>query len=146
MNIRHILRVSVCLLLAGCDGQLEVSGIKPGSEEFGRFPEVMRQFPVWQPIDTPEYDFEVRDGARKPSGGIRYTTGLKPEEIIQLFQSSAESLNCQLNQSEDHQVQYMCDNDPARGLELYIRSVSASDTEVNILFLETTPEFEKVSF
>lgn len=145
-HVRPVLAIAVCGLLGGCFGPLEVSKVTSGSSEFDRLPEVMRAFPIWQPVDTPLYDFETRDGARRPSGGLRYTSTLPADAILEHFVAHAATIDCQLIHSRQHETRFVCSNDPAQALELHIAPAPDGTSKVGIAFLQTTPEFEHVSF
>jgi hypothetical protein len=132
--------------MVSCTSRLEVSGVTTDSKEFKSLPSIMRDFPIWEPIDKARYDFEVRDGARAPSGGLTYKTGLSEDGITERFQQHAQSLGCQLSSSKKQQLHFTCQNKPSQRLELYLKSSSSLMLQVNVLFLQTTPEFEKVSF
>ncbi|WP_269584098.1 hypothetical protein [Roseibium sp. Sym1] len=146
MSVRPVLIIAASLLLAGCGGPLEVSDVTAESDAIRYFPAVMRDFPVWQPVDTPRYDFEVRDGARKPSGGLRYRSGLPAKEIADLFLAHAASIDCEVTYSDQTQSLADCGGTSARGLELHVNAATEEGRDIVVLFLATTPEFEKVSF
>lgn len=146
MPVRPVLILAGSLLLAGCGGPLEVSDVTPESDAFQRFPAVMRDFPVWQPVDTPRYDFEVRDGARKPSGGLRYRSGLSAQEIADRFQAHGAAIDCEVTYSDQTQSLADCGGSSARGLELHVNAATEDGRDIVVLFLATTPDFEEVSF
>jgi len=146
MPVRPILIVAGFLLLAGCGGPLEVSGVSADTDTFAQFPAVIREFPVWQPIDTPQYDFEVRDGARRPSGGLRYVSELTEPEIANLFSAHVATIDCKMTRSDQTQLLAECGGSPGRGLELHFNTATPEGQDIVVLFLATTPEFEEVSF
>ncbi len=144
--MRVLIQAAALLALSACSGPLEVSSVTRESKEFERFPQIMQQFPVWQPIDVARYDFEVRDGARRPSGGLRYLSGQTDRDIAARFREQAKSLGCEVTEEAARRVQTICNGDPARGLGLYLEPADGDGSSVIILFIQTTPEFENVSF
>lgn len=133
------------LLLAACKPQNEVSKVTIKSGEFAKFPKIMQEFPVWRPISTPLYDFETRDGARRPAGTMQYDTGLSAADIFSRFRDQAEELGCNSETSLSNGVGFTCANDPNRSLELHLEQ-NGDKTHVVVLFLQTTPEFESTTF
>lgn len=146
MTVRSVLILFAALLLAGCGGPLEVTGITQDDAEFERFPQVMRAFPVWQATTPPVYDFETRDGARKPSGGLRYTSSLSAAELADRFAAHAATIGCDVTLAEPARLLADCGGSSARGLELHLDGTAGSARQVVVLFLGTTPDFETVSF
>lgn len=145
MTLRHISVVFLAALIFGCNPKTEVSKIKADSKEFERLPKIMRDFPAWRPVTEVVYDFETRDGARRPSGTMRYETKLSEEDIVNLFSAEAKLLGCLQHRSREHLIEFSCTQDRAGRLELHLQPAETS-AGVIVLFIQTTPEFETTSF
>ncbi|EFO28896.1 putative lipoprotein [Roseibium sp. TrichSKD4] len=145
MPLRDFLAFSVLVLFTACEQQTEISNISATTETFKKLPSIMREFPTWRSTSVPVYDFEMRDGARRPSGTVRYFTDLSATDVSTRFYSQAEPLGCALDIQTEKSAEFICADDPARRLELHLENENGA-TGVIVLFVQTTPEFETVSF
>ena len=145
MTLRQISVVLLTALMFGCNPKTEVSKITSDSKEFERLPLIMRDFPAWRPVTEVVYDFETRDGARRPSGTMRYETQLSEEDLVNRFSAEAKLLGCSQVRASEHLVEFSCTQDQAGRLELHLQPAETS-AGVIVLFIQTTPEFETTSF
>lgn len=131
--------------LAGCESRLEIDGITRETADFKNLPQVMREFPTWEPVAAPVYGFDVRDGARRPFGYLNYRTTLKPNDIGPRVRDHVEEVGCTKDSEDRVETVYRCGASNA-GLIILIVDRVSYPTSVSVLFVATDVSFEDVSF